>query len=327
MATKQHFYEIDVVKGIAILFVLWHHSFILYPINMLDIPWCQYAMAIHGTFYLNVFFLISGYLYANSTQRSFLDNFKKKASRLLIPYFSYAVINLIVKIAFPSLVNRKVEGIDEYILKFFFYGGELWFVYVLFLIFLIWPPILQRMDKKNNLGVILLLIILIGIVPSDLMNGIFMFHKLLCFSIFFVTGYLLRNINREILINKRNFYISLFLFSVFCVALVQTIHISYIWGYVLAFIGCWFVWSLSFQLQKIQSINNVFSFCGKNSLAFYWLNGFALVPARILVIKVLHVESTPLIALGIFLLCVLFETLIILSLKKVSLAKMLIGIN
>ena len=96
MATKQHFYEIDVVKGIAILFVLWHHSFILYPINMLDIPWCQYAMAIHGTFYLNVFFLISGYLYANSTQRSFLDNFKKKASRLLIPYFSYAVINLIV---------------------------------------------------------------------------------------------------------------------------------------------------------------------------------------------------------------------------------------
>ena len=53
---KVHFDEIDIVKGIAILFVLWHHSFIKFPIYMLDIPWCEYAMAIHGTFYLNVFF-------------------------------------------------------------------------------------------------------------------------------------------------------------------------------------------------------------------------------------------------------------------------------
>ena len=67
MVAKKRFDEIDIVKGIAILFVLWHHSFILYPIYMLDIPWCQYAMAIHGTFFLNVFFLESGYLFANST--------------------------------------------------------------------------------------------------------------------------------------------------------------------------------------------------------------------------------------------------------------------
>lgn len=108
--TKLRFDEIDIVKGIAILFVLWHHSFIKYPIFMLDIPWCKYAMAIHGTFYLNVFFLVSGYLFALSKPRSFVENFKKKASRLLIPYLSYEVINLVVKVAFPQLVNRKVGG-------------------------------------------------------------------------------------------------------------------------------------------------------------------------------------------------------------------------
>lgn len=326
MVAKKRFDEIDIVKGIAILFVLWHHSFILYPIYMLDIPWCQYAMAIHGTFFLNVFFLVSGYLFANSTQRSFLENFKRKASRLLIPYFSYAAINLIVKIAFPSLVNRKVDGIDEYIWKFFFHGGELWFVYVLFLIFLIWPPILQRMKKKTILGVVTLLIILNGIVPSDLMNGIFLYHKVLFYSIFFVTGYLLKDFNREILVNRRNFYISLFLFSVFCVALVQTIHIPYMWVYVLAFIGCWFVWSLSFLLLKLKNVSNTLSFCGKNSLAYYWLNGFALVPARMLVVKVMHIESTPLIAICIFLLCVLLETLTILCLRKAPYIKTIIGI-
>lgn len=46
MVAKQHFDEIDIVKGIAISFVLWHHSFIKFPIYMLDIPWCKYAMAI-----------------------------------------------------------------------------------------------------------------------------------------------------------------------------------------------------------------------------------------------------------------------------------------
>lgn len=327
MANKRHFDEIDIVKGIAILFVLWHHSFILYPIYMLDIPWCQYAMSIHATFFMNVFFLVSGYLFANSTQRSFYENFKKKASRLLVPYFSYAAINLIVKIAFPSLVNRKVEGIDDYIWNFFFHGGELWFIYVLFIIFLIWPPMLQRMNKKNTSGIILLLIILNGIIPSDLKNGIFLYNKVLFYSIIFITGYLLKDFNREKLANKRYFYISSLLFLVFCVAFVQTIYIPYIWKYVLAFIGCWFVWSLSFQLQKLQSVKNALSFCGKNSLAFYWLNGFALVPARMLIVKILHIESTPLIVTSIFLLCVLFETVAILGLKRISLAKTLIGIN
>ena len=98
------------MKGIAILFVLWHHSFIKFPIYMLDIPWCEHAMAIHGTFYLYVFFLVSGYLFAHSKPRTFVENFKKKASRLLIPYFCYEAVNLGVKTALPQLVNRKVGG-------------------------------------------------------------------------------------------------------------------------------------------------------------------------------------------------------------------------
>lgn len=98
------------MKGIAILFVLWHHSFIKFPIYMLDIPWCEYAMAIHGTFYLYVFFLVSGYLFAHLKPRTFAENFKKKASRLLIPYFCYEAVNLGAKTAFPQLVNRKVGG-------------------------------------------------------------------------------------------------------------------------------------------------------------------------------------------------------------------------
>lgn len=37
--------------------------------------------------------------------------------------------------------------------------GELWFVYVLFFIFLKWPPILHRLNKKALMGVIVLLMV------------------------------------------------------------------------------------------------------------------------------------------------------------------------
>jgi fucose 4-O-acetylase-like acetyltransferase len=75
-----------------------------------------------NTFYFlfDCIFLVSGYLFANSRPRSFVENFKKKASRLLIPYVSIAVIKLGVKMAFPSLVNVQVGGMGEYIWHFFF---------------------------------------------------------------------------------------------------------------------------------------------------------------------------------------------------------------
>lgn len=322
---KIHFDEIDIVKGIAILFVLWHHSFIKFPIYMLDIPWCQYAMAIHGTFYLNVFFLVSGYLFAHSRPRTFVENFKKKASRLLIPYLCYEFINLGVKLALPQLVNRKVGGQFEYIEDMLFKGGELWFVYVLFIIFLIWPPILHRLSKKTLVGVILLMAVVANLVPGNFLDGIFLYPQVLSYSVYFLVGYLLRDMNRDVLKSNRNFGFALILFVIFCCLFVQSIHIPFAWQYVLAFIGCWFVWALSFQLLKVRPIGNAFAFCGKYSLSFYWLNGFALVPARMLVVKVLHVECTPVIALSIFLICVICELIAILIIKRMPYVRVMVG--
>ena len=323
--TKRHFDEIDIVKGIAILFVLWHHSFIKFPIYMLDIPWCKYAMAIHGTFYLNVFFLVSGYLFAHSRPRTFTENFKKKASRLLIPYLGYEAINLGVKLAFPQLVNRKVGGQLEYVEELIFRGGELWFVYVLFIIFLIWPPLLHKLSKKTLVGIIVLLMVVGNVLPRNLLGGIFLYPEVISYSVYFLVGYLLRNMDRNILMNNRNFCIVTVLFVLFCCVLVRTFSVPFIWQYVLAFIGCWFVWALSFQLLKVQSIGHALAFCGKYSLSFYWLNGFALVPARMIVVKILHVECTPVIAISIFIICVVSEVIAIKVIKKIPYVRKMVG--
>lgn len=206
-----------------------------------------------------------------------------------------------------------------------FKGGELWFVYVLFIIFLIWPPILHRLSKKTLVGVILLMAVVANLVPGNFLDGIFLYPQVLSYSVYFLVGYLLRDMNRDILKSNRNFGFALILFVIFCCLFVQSIHIPFVWQYVLAFIGCWFVWSLSFQLLKVKSISRAFEFCGKYSLSFYWLNGFALVPARMLIVKILHVECTPIIAISIFLICVISEVIAILIIKKIPYVRAMVG--
>lgn len=206
-----------------------------------------------------------------------------------------------------------------------FKGGELWFVYVLFIIFLIWPPLLHRLNKKALVGVIVLLMVVGNVLPGNLLGGIFLYPKVISYSVYFLVGYLLRNMNRNILMNNRNFGIVTVLFVLFCCVLVRTYSVPLIWQYVLAFIGCWFVWALSFQLTKVKKSKNSLSFCGKYSLSFYWLNGFALVSARMIVVKILHIECTPVIAISIFLICVISEVIAIMIIKKIPYMRTMVG--
>ncbi len=115
LKSTRHFDEIDICKGIAILLVLLFHSFILYPIRLKDIPWCHYIMDVIGSFFMPVFFLVSGFLFVNSKNKQYLHILSSKVKRLLIPLISYEAVTLGVKLVVPSLINRKVLGIDSYI--------------------------------------------------------------------------------------------------------------------------------------------------------------------------------------------------------------------
>lgn len=54
-------------------------------------------------------------------------------------------------------------------------------------------------------------------------------------------------------------------------------------------------------------------------------NGFTLVPARMLIVKILHIENTPLIAISIFLICVVSEVIAIKIIKRIPYAKTMVG--
>lgn len=321
----QRLVEIDIVKGIAMLTVLWHHSFILYPIYMLDIPWCQHARAINGTFFMNVFFLVSGYLFAFSKKRAKAEILKSKLMRLMVPFLSFSAVALGMKLIAPSLVNRKVESVGSYMESLLLGGGELWFVYVLFMLFLIWPWILRYSNIKLILVIVTVLLMADILIPRCMMNNVFLCKRVIHFSIFYVAGYAMKEVSRKWLDNSKLFLVFSLLFVLLCCIFVRSIHIPYVSGYINAFVGCGFIWMLSYRLKEMHVVGDTLSFVGKYSLPFYWLNGFVLVVARTIVVKGLHFGSSVAIVLSIFALCVVMETLAVKVLRKYPKVGWLIG--
>lgn len=307
MMSRIHYNELDICKGIAISFVIFSHSFIHYPIELCNIDWCKYCLDIIGSFFLPLFFVVSGFLFSFSKYEGFINNFKKKALRLMLPYITYGIINLGLKLLFPELINRKMVSISDYILSYLLYGGELWFVYVLFILFLIMPPILNIINSNKGYFLVgITLIILWQFLPGDFYNGIFLYPQVIRYALYFLLGYRFSLFYREKLANNRLLLLLSVTFLVLNIIFVQKLQIGVVLiSFILACSGSFFFWSLSFKIEKLNKLSKYLTFVGKYSLAFYFFNGFALVPARIIVVKALNITFPEVIVPLVFVLCML----------------------
>ena len=325
---KRYFGDIDVCKGFAIMVVLLHHSFILTPINLSQVPWGVWVRLVDATFFMQVFFLLSGYLYAFSKPRSFKENLINKAKRLLLPFLSYEAISMTVKMLIPNIANRQVDSVGAFIKNGILYGGELWFVYVLFFLFIIWPELLKLINKRQIVIVLIVMTLLYPLVPDDT-DRIFMWPRVYYYSIFFLGGYLLKEINLEPLKDRRSLFVSsLFFIFVNCL-LVGRIEIVYVNPFLFNVIGCFFCWTLSIYVVNnnyFQKVSELLSFAGRYSLSYYWLNGFGLVAARIIACRLVGGGSFALVS-TIFILCVIFETIAVLICRRIPVVKQFVGIK
>jgi len=121
---KERLTDVDMVKGLAMLTVLWNHSFILVPINIHERWWSIWLQDINATFFVCVFFLVSGYLFnSSSLKKPNYSTLVKKLKRLLIPFLSFSLLNYLMKVIAPSLVNKQVGSFSEYAYKVVVGGG------------------------------------------------------------------------------------------------------------------------------------------------------------------------------------------------------------
>ena len=226
----------------------------------------------------------------------------------------------------PDLVNRKVNSIWTYIDNLLFHGGELWFVYVLFIIFIIWHSILPLMRGRTAWAVLVILYMIDFICPDDFLNGLFLIKKVIHYSTFFLIGYNGKHILRELVCKKKSFAILSVLFLIFCCIIIECEYMPYVYKLIQGLIGCGFIWILSTKLTRNKNLNNALSFIGKYSLPYYWTNGIALVVARTVVVNHLGFKSAIAIVISIFILCILLQTVSILIARRLPRVSWIIGI-
>ncbi len=167
-------YQIDNIKGLLILLVVFGHSLELVRINS---GIANFMYIFIYTFHMPIFVFYAGYL---------SKNYKKTANtafrKLFIPFLFFNSIWNLIQVAFTA--NVKIPIDSPQLFTFLSPGWALWFLLALF----IWRLLLPYILKMRNLFIISLIVGLISRLFSEF--DIFLsLSRLLVFSPYFVGGY------------------------------------------------------------------------------------------------------------------------------------------
>lgn len=148
--------KVDILRGIAAVLMILGHSFIVYPVNIASVPWCAAIEHFIYTFHMELFFILAGYVYHCIGYKNYI---RKKIERIALPYFVFGIGAMLLRAYGGSAINGT-ESIGEGIIKLLFRGGGYWFLYVLFLIFAIYPLIEKVLvNIKTEIATAILILI------------------------------------------------------------------------------------------------------------------------------------------------------------------------
>lgn len=220
--TKSHskLYYITFLQVIGPIFVIIGHMLNGMPYNSI----LQNIKDFIYVFHMPLFFFISGYLFSYKNglkDKKYLEFMKKKALRLLLPYFVFNIIFFLPKILMSDFIVDQVEISFEYLLDMLLIPrrsslGHLWFLFGLFLIYAlspIWDYIIRK-NKKILWVLIIVLFMVLYIFPLN--TNIFAINDLCNDTLYFVIGLLVAKISKEKLekfFTKKNFIIYLIIYA------------------------------------------------------------------------------------------------------------------
>lgn len=160
---------IDAVKGVAIILVIAGHCGLPYIIEN----------SIYF-FHMPLFFMISGYLYRSNSNITFKETIRRRASKLLYPYYVFGVLIII----FNTLKNFYKDnnlsiGLPKRIIALLYgnfiwennseYIGTLWFLAALFWVNIIFYYF-NKINKNSLKIIFMLLICTLGFVIDEILS-------------------------------------------------------------------------------------------------------------------------------------------------------------
>ena len=90
---KQRIPEIDVLRGLGIVFVLLGHAIIVYPINLHSIPIFQFVFNIVSSVHIYLLFLLAGFCYRKKAD--YLEYLWGKVKHIMIPYSIFSMVDML----------------------------------------------------------------------------------------------------------------------------------------------------------------------------------------------------------------------------------------
>lgn len=325
---KAYYKEFDILKGLGILCVLLGHSFALKGIDLTEYSyWSKYIRDLIYTFHMPLFFFAAGFLANKEIEYDLKKFYISKVKRLLIPYFFISFINFFIKRIFSNLVSKSGLSIKEILL----YGGGSWFLYTLFLIFLIFPA-LDKYILKKNLGKFIVFLFVLNIFKniffSDFSLRIFTIDNILFYLIYFSIGYFFKNQY----LNLKNKILNMWLIVINILIFLsypyfnssKTIHDMTIGDIFIPISGILLFLALSEKIKEICKADFL-TFCGRNSLIFYLLEGYAIVVIREVLIRVIPINQIFLLVFMFFILKLIVICVGIKIINKIKILNFLFG--
>ena len=173
---------IDIVKGIAIILVVYGHCIEYYSTEYLNGNFF-YSDLIHKiiySFHMPLFMLVSGYLFYGSIRKHlWLCNFQSRFTKLLLPIFLWNSLYLIIRNSF-DFIDGKPVILKEEILSYF---TALWFLWALF-----WCSIIVLFVNRwfrDNFFIYIALLIVMLFIP-----GIYGINLYVYMYPYFIVGYM-----------------------------------------------------------------------------------------------------------------------------------------
>lgn len=250
-------------------------------------------------FHVPLFFICSGYLYEKLSGveevRSYGHNILKKLLNLGIPYFTFSIITLILKMAFDKSVN---SGGSEGFFNTLFLDpvAPYWYLYALFFIFVVTPT---AKSKKRMTGMLIISLIMkvISIIWADA-PLLYAIGIVLTNEIWFVIGMAIFKFDLKNKINLKTVGVGA-IFIPLTIVLYKLNLVNLTTSFLGGLLGCMLTISIIYIIFKDNIQNKAFAFAAKYTMPIFLMHTIFSAGIRAVLMKIGLSNSIAQIGIGL----------------------------
>lgn len=291
---NNHYIWVNRVKLIACFLVLLGHflSGLILSNIIVDNIFLQWFSKTIYYFHVPLFFICSGYLYQQRSKvndlKSWKNNTVKKFISLGVPYFTFSIITIIMKMVAASDVNNQAPAfLDTLFLNPI---APFWYLYVLFFIFLVIKTFDTKKETKRYFIISFLLKIIACIISNTEIYPYipYFLRGIMGNECWFVMGMCMAPIEKLIRQTSKYLkeYVILFIIAIICSCLIIKYNLNLeIIDFLMGLMFCISIVGISICSSNIKE-GRLEKFLSKYTMEIFLMHTICAACIRIVLIKV-----------------------------------------